>query len=186
MHDLGTLGGRYASALAINDAGLIVGESWTATDINHPFLCDETGMHDLRPVIGAAAGPDWTISGLEDINDQGQVVGMMHPSTGGTGQAFFYDLATTEFIALEPLVPGEFVFPGEINDAGEIVGWARPPAGIGTGLVHAVLWNGGPVRDLGTLGGPSSFAYSINEAGLIAGGADTRAGATHAFTYAIR
>ncbi len=186
VRDLGTLGGDYARALAINDEGQIVGESWTPTDLDHPFLYDDAGLHDLRPVIGAAAGDEWTIDGLEDINDQGQVIGTMHPTAGGTGQAFRFDLVTAGFTALEPLVAGEFVFPSDINDAGEIVGWARPPAGIGTVLVHAVLWDGGPVRDLGTLGGASSFAYAIDEAGMVVGGADTRSGARHAFTLLTR
>jgi probable HAF family extracellular repeat protein len=183
IQDLGTLGGDYARALAINDAGVIVGESWTATDIDHPFLYDETGMHDLRSVIGAEAGSQWVIDSLEDINDRGQVIGQMHPSVGGTGQAFFFDLTTEEFVALELLEPGAFVFASALNDAGEIVGWATPPSRNG---LHAVLWDGGPVRDLGTLGGDSSFAYAITMDGVITGGSSTRSGAEHAFVLESR
>jgi probable HAF family extracellular repeat protein len=186
MQDLGTLGGDYAEAFAINDAGQIVGDSWTATETHHPFLYDATGMHDLRPIIGAAAGGAWTIAGLDDINNGGQVVGQMWPASGGIGEAFSFDLASAAFQPLEPLVPNEFVFASSINDAGLVVGWARPPAGVGSALCHAVLWSGGSARDLGTLGGASSFAVAINEGGLITGAADTRSGASHVFTLPTR
>ena len=186
IRDLGTLGGDYAEAWAINDAGVIVGDSWTETDIHHPFLYDATGMHDLRAAIGAEAGDAWTIAGLEDINNHDQVIGQMWPSAGGIGQAFSFDLGTKDFQALEPLVAGEFVFASTINDAGMVVGWARPPAGVGSGICHAVLWDRGSARDLGTLGGFSSFGFAINERGIVTGAADTRAGASHVFTLPTR
>ncbi|SFH34424.1 PEP-CTERM protein-sorting domain-containing protein [Nitrosospira sp. Nsp14] len=36
---------------------------------------------------------------------------------------------------------------------------------------HAIVWNGTTATDLGTLGGTSSWAYAINDAGQVAGGA---------------
>jgi uncharacterized membrane protein len=35
--------------------------------------------------------------------------------------------------------------------------------------MHAVLWQNGTIKDLGTLGGPDSVAWQINERGEIAG-----------------
>jgi probable HAF family extracellular repeat protein len=39
------------------------------------------------------------------------------------------------------------------------------------------------VKDLGTLGGPSSAAYGINDAGQVVGGASTSSGVVRAFLY---
>jgi probable HAF family extracellular repeat protein len=50
MIDLGTLGGRFGEALAVSDAGVVVGYSYTAEAVSHlhPFVWTrETGMRDL-------------------------------------------------------------------------------------------------------------------------------------------
>ena len=57
-----------------------------------------------------------------------------------------------------------------INDAGQIIGWSH----TSDGESHAVLWENGESapKDLGTLGGSTSYAYAINETGQIVGGSD--------------
>jgi probable HAF family extracellular repeat protein len=48
--------------------------------------------------------------------------------------------------------------------------------------VHALLYNSGPLLDLGSpLGGPSSFAAGMNTSGFVVGGAQTATFVTHAF-----
>ena len=60
----------------------------------------------------------------------------------------------------------------------------------GGGPMHAFLCipgiPGSPMKDLGTLGGPRSFAHWINDMGLIVGGSDVRDGRHHAFIYHIK
>jgi len=181
LHDLGTLdGGGFAHA--INNVGQIVGES----EWGIPFLYDATGLHDVSARITAAGGGLYRIWGLWDINDHGQVIGLSSPMAGGTGEAFTYNLNTGVFRLLPQLIPGDFTYPGGINDNGDIVGWARPVGTSGSGIIHAVLWTGSSVQDLGTLGGGTSDAYAINDAGLITGSAAKRSGMEHIFLLSTR
>jgi probable HAF family extracellular repeat protein len=68
-----------------------------------------------------------------------------------------------------------------INDLGTIVGYMEPDGGP----KRAVAWNlGTNVKDLGTLGGKSSWANGIaSAANIIVGGSETAGGAVHAFKY---
>ena len=65
-----------------------------------------------------------------------------------------------------------------INESGQVAG-TRESAGAS----RAVLWTGGVVQDLGTLGGASSWAYALNESGQVAGASITTTGERHAFLW---
>jgi probable HAF family extracellular repeat protein len=70
-------------------------------------------------------------------------------------------------VDLDPVMPGPIAGSSvatQINARGEIVGHFVAPNGE-----HAFVYDGNEVRDLGTLGGSSSFARSINDRSQIVG-----------------
>jgi probable HAF family extracellular repeat protein len=69
---LGTDGGNYSIAAAVNDRRQVVGRMLVGTDdVPRPFLWEDGVMRDL----GTPGGPAG-YGGAIDINDRGQVVGV--------------------------------------------------------------------------------------------------------------
>ena len=66
-----------------------------------------------------------------------------------------------------------------INSSGQITGEAY----VSGGYLHASLYSGGTMIDLGTLGGNESFGRAINAAGQVAGNAELSGGNYHAVVY---
>ena len=82
MRDLGTLGGVLSFAAGINDAGQVVGYSYTAEDLSHAFITGPDGadMRDLGTLGGGR-------SEAHGINDAGQVAGIFE-TVDGVAHAF--------------------------------------------------------------------------------------------------
>lgn len=134
MQPLGDLPGsfKYSRPFAINAAGHVVGESDAARGRVAFLWSPAGGMVDLGNFPGIQH-----ISAASDINSSGQVIGSA--SIPGARRAFLWtadggmqDLTTL----LDASGAGwNLESAGEINDAGQIVGTGRNPAG----MTHAYL-----------------------------------------------
>lgn len=123
MTDLGTLGGSDSYATGINDAGRVVGWSFTAgvdgPTYQHAFITgpDGKGMTDL----GALGGSHSFAYG---INDAGQVVGSFETAGGGT-HAFITGPDGRGMVDLNSLVnlPDGVILTDarDINNLGQVI-----------------------------------------------------------------
>ena len=136
--------------------------------------------------LGGINGGDSSIA--DGINASGQIVGL---ALGGlpnnTFGAFLYSGGTMTSLGT---LPGDVSSAAySINASGQVVGISSNggsgyfPANVPPALYQAFLYSGGTMTGLGTLGGASSEAYGINNAGQVVGVADTASGHQLAFLY---
>lgn len=143
MQDLGTLGGPYSHALAINSQGHVVGKADLprpgATDPipTHAFWHDGERMHDLGTLGGY-------YSLASDINGRSQIVGASQTGDGVT-HAFLSDRGAS-LRDLGTLSGADGSVAYSVNEEGMVVGAAY----VGDSPAHArerraLLWL--PVKD---------------------------------------
>jgi probable HAF family extracellular repeat protein len=169
IKNLGTLGGFFSEALAINNVGQTVGWSATRSGQAHAFIYQAGVMKDL----GALAGG---LSQANDINDAGVVVGYS-TLLSGAQRAVRWQNGTKKNLGT---LGGRNSQATGINEDGVIVGWSETTSGDR----HAFVYQNGVMKDIGTLGGKTSEAYGINKAGRVVGGSTTASGERHAFAWA--
>jgi probable HAF family extracellular repeat protein len=155
---LETLGGSEATALAINNAGTVVGSSGLVVD---SVEYDRATMWKDGTVIdlGSVEGTDshvFAINGREELAGSSRI------------KPALLDEKAVKWRGGSPKVLKSLAGPAGqgrgINPDGVIVGWSRQKS-----VDHAARWDDSGVHDLGTLGGDSSYALAINRAGIAVG-----------------
>jgi probable HAF family extracellular repeat protein len=138
MIDLGSLDDRMSFANDINDSGTIVGYSTVggaSSGYEHAFRYDDGVMIDLGTLVVGSAGS----SEATAINSQEVIVGGSDAwgGTDWTRHAFIYENGVMTDLApyLTTLGLGGLSFAQDINDKGDIVGFALDAAGNGHGFL---------------------------------------------------
>jgi probable HAF family extracellular repeat protein len=196
--DIGTFGGPtsflnppFNTVPALNSRGTTVGSSATSvptTATSNGFVCG--GIDGIVPFVfhafkwqdgvvsdlGALPPGDENCSNAVSINARGEIVGVsetgeIDPLLGSKGlRALLWK--DDEMVDLGTL-GGKYAVPTHINNRAQVVGGAtntKPdPFSIFGTQTRAFLWQDGIMQDLGTLGGPESFAGVVNERGQVAG-----------------
>jgi probable HAF family extracellular repeat protein len=104
------------------------------------------------------------------MNDRGEVVGR-----GQTADGTYHGFRWRRGVMTDL---GDVINPLAINNRGQIAGYRDTDAGG-----RAFVWTRGRLRDLGTLGGSSSFALAINDRGQVVGTSATADGRNHTFLW---
>jgi probable HAF family extracellular repeat protein len=160
---LGTLGGSYSVAYALNDNGLVAGQA-DATDGNYHAFLYNGSMNDLGS-LGAYPTTAW------GINLSGEVVGISN------NQAFLYN-GTMQGLGF---LAGNYSVARGINASGTIVGSSTTNGGP----EEAFIYSGGSMLGLGGVPGGNGYSngLAINASGEVTGNAINNLGDYEAFLY---
>jgi probable HAF family extracellular repeat protein len=161
--DLGSLGtGDYSAATAINNAGVVVGDTYTTPNLPHAFRWANGTMTDL------GVEPGGQLSFANAVNDAGQVAGTADRTSGGYG----YPVRWSASGVLQDLGGPIVNRLGEgngIDPAGRVAGGQRPAdsEGYPNGMLYDVAGN---PTDLGNPPDSLGVALGINARDEVVGG----------------
>ncbi len=173
-----SLGGTYNYSRAINEEGMVVGDSYLAGDIvQHAFYINP---QDQAIDIGHAFAKMDSIA--QGLNNTGLIVGHVAKHNQKRNkrihQAFYFD-RNKQVSKLIDAFGGDSSFAYDANDQQQVVGYAQTLTGTDEAFVYDVELD--EISGLGTLGGLHSIAQAINEAGQIIGYSSVNVTDTHAF-----
>jgi probable HAF family extracellular repeat protein len=177
LRDLGTLGGSYSSASAINDKGVVVGTSYLAGDsATRGFIYDNGAMTALGTLGG-------TSSTAVDINRHGVIVGTAQDASG-TWQPFIQDKTGMHILANVPA--GSTLFA--VNDRGQVIGTYANANNQGS---TSFFWEEGVmtplilVPEVQAAGWTSLFVTDMNDRGWITGWGWKRGGPVEGLAFVL-
>src|SRR5438045_2341520 len=120
--DLGTLGGYNSYGMALNNSGMVVGDSYINMFAGpHAYCCpggDGSAMTELGTLGGAS-------SEALGINDAGQIVGGSLTSDG-SWHAYVFDGSTMTDLGT---LGGSSSMASAINNGGDVTGWSATSNG---------------------------------------------------------
>jgi uncharacterized membrane protein len=153
-------GGKFDKAADINESGLVVGSSDTATSATQTAVAWRNGVPTALGVL-----PGGTFSAALKVNAAGTAVGISSSATSGQQAVMFSGGQVTNLN-----LPGTLAKASSINDSGTVVGWTGPNDQLGT----AYRVQNGQVATLNSLIAPGSgytlaIANDVNNAGQIVG-----------------
>ena len=138
-------------------------------------------------VFGTAAAQSYTLIDLGTLGGSPSTASAINNANQVVGWSVNAEQATRPFLWSHGVLSdlgslGADGFAYGINNSGQVAGYSSTPnpEWPGCGKVgycpessdEATLWSGGTITGLGTLGGPNSHAYGINDAGQVVGSAD--------------
>jgi probable HAF family extracellular repeat protein len=204
--DLGTLGGPNSAANRPNGKEIVpvISETSTPDPLGEDFCNFGNHLICLGALWNGVLTPLPTLGGNNGMttlsNNRDQIAGLAENSTHDSTCSFPSQVLRFEAVVWGPKrgeihelppLPGDTVgYALGINERGQVVGSSGSCANTGptpVGLFigqHAVLWENGRVKDLGSLGGKMmGKAGAINDRGEVAGFSDLPSGEVVSFLW---
>jgi probable HAF family extracellular repeat protein len=151
-------GENYSRAFAVNDAGLVVGES-SVGSVEHAMVW-EGGFYPTD--LGTLGG---TYSSAKGINNSSTIVGGANTAGGELHAAMWVKVdGAWQIFDLGTLEDGWSAFAHSVADDGTVVGIGSTSTGQ-----HGFMWRNGVMTDLGPQVGQ---ALAVNDLGQVVGRGD--------------